>query len=105
MLCYNLPDYPGEMAGEGGWVDMYLDAAGSFPVGRLWVSAEQNSIGCEIFENCNDDHLTRVALQLREFNAAGVRVLNTFEFIKSQYYGGTINTGDLADARVKHETP
>lgn len=104
LMAYNLDDYPDDMSGEGDWVDMYLDNAGKFVVGRLWVSADNNSIGCEALpDGGNMDHLTRVALQLRQFNQEHVPVLVTFDFIKSQYQCGPTNTGDLKNAEVSSE--
>ena len=100
LLAYELPDYPREMSGEGDWVDLYLDADGKFPVGRLWMSPDNNSMGCEILaDGGNMDHLTRVALQLRQFNEVDAHPISAFEFVKDQYQCGPINTGDLVKAK------
>lgn len=95
VSAYDLPDYPGRMTGEGDWADLYLDDAGEFPVGRLWVAPEIDSIGVEELPGSNTDHLTRIALQLRNFNRQGVPPLNAFAHIMGEYATANVGFGDL----------
>lgn len=101
--AYELPDYPGAMEGDGDWVDLYFDADGNDLVGRLWFAPGTNGCGIEELQNSNGDHLTRVALQLRDFHYHGMSPLEAFDYVKGQYCCGAVQTGSLADARARNQ--
>lgn len=98
QVAYDYADYPSDMTGEGNWVDLYLDPTDRFPVGRAWINPETDNIGLLALSNSNIDHLTKSALQLREFNYHGVPALTAYDFILNDYYAGEQQTGELADA-------
>jgi hypothetical protein len=98
--AYGYPDYPDKMTGEGNWIDLFLDAGGQTPVGRLWIGPDAQTIGLEQVQNGNVTWLTKSALNLREFNKHGVGIFSAYDFVKNDYYCGEEKTGDLSDARV-----
>jgi hypothetical protein len=98
--AYGYPDYPSDMTGEGNWIDMFLDVAGQFPVGRLWLAPDTGSVGLEAVLNGDQTWLTKAALELREFNKHNVGIFSAYDYIKAGYYCGEEQTGDLKDARV-----
>lgn len=100
LRAYELPDYSGDMSGEGDWTELYLDPTDDHPVGRLWVSPENNGCGIIAAELCNMDHATRVCLQLRLFQLHGLSALQAFDYVKNEYYCTQIETGDLAEAKI-----
>jgi hypothetical protein len=96
--AYDLRDYPSNQIGEGNWVDLYLTDSEEFPVGRLWINPDTENIGINTLPGSNIDHLTKCALELRQLRAAGCDVFQAYDYIKSQYYAGEEETGELADA-------
>lgn len=102
IAAYNMPDYPSEDTGEGDWVDLYLDAAQQHTVGRLWVAPEENSIGLIELPGSNTDHLTRIALQLRDFQYNDVPVMNAWQYITENdgYTNANNGFGMVKDAAV-----
>lgn len=101
QAAYDYPEYPSELYGDGNWLDLYLTATDDHPIGRLWVAPETDNIGLQELRGGNTDHLTRIALQLREFSYHGVSVLQAYDFIRRQYYADEQQTGDLANARIE----
>jgi hypothetical protein len=99
--AYDYTDYPSDLGGEGNWVDLYLTDSNEFPVGRLWVNPETENIGLQELQFGNISYLTKIALQLREFNYHEVGVLPAYDFIRNQYYADEQQTGDLANARIE----
>lgn len=100
LRVYELPDYPGDMSGDGDWIDLFLDLTDEHPVGRLWISPKNNGCGTIAAELCNMDHATRVCLQLRDFQHHGLSALQAFDCVKDEYYCTQTETGDLADAKI-----
>jgi len=103
--AYDYQDYPSEQTGEGNWVDLYLTEDDSNPVGRLWLNPDTENIGIEPLKGGNTDYLTKIALELREFNYNGVSALQAYDFIRRQYYAGVAETGELADAKIQTMNP
>lgn len=95
--AYHYSDYPGDMAGEGNWTDLYLDQSNI--VGRLWVSPENGATGFLPVDNGNLTYATKAVLELREMFHHGVEALVAYDFIKSQFYCGEEQTGDLKQAK------
>lgn len=97
--AYEWDDYPGEIKGEGNWIDLYLTPGDDYPVGRLWLSPDQEACGLMPLPNCNHDHMTRIILELRELHTNGVDAFAAYAYAKDQYYAGEEQTGELRDAR------
>jgi hypothetical protein len=47
--------------------------------------------------------LTKIALELREFNHNGVNPMQAYDYIKRDYFANEEETGDLADARAQNQ--
>lgn len=99
--AYGWDDYRSEMSGEGNWVDMFLDEAGEFPVGRIWFSPDTSDIGLELLPEGNLTWLTKSALELREFSKRGVSIFQAYEYVKRDYFCGEEQHGELTEAKVK----
>jgi hypothetical protein len=99
--AYEYDDYPNDMTGEGNWIDLYLTESDEHPVGRLWVNPETQNAGVMPLQNSNADHLTRVALELREFAHHEVDATDAYDIIRGYYYAHQQKTGELADADTK----
>lgn len=95
--AYDWPDYPGPRKGEGNWVELYLDEAGKFPVGVVWLSPEHGSVGIIPAENGNYDYVAKSVLELREMFRHEVSPFAAYDYIKGEYYCGEEETGDLKD--------
>lgn len=95
--AYGYTDYPSDLAGEGNWIDLYLDESDNFPVGRLWINPESGDIGLQELPDGNISHATKIALTLREFNKHEVSARLAYNFVKNEYFAGEEQTGDLAD--------
>lgn len=95
--AYDWPDYPGEPTGEINWVDLYLDEAGKYIVGRLWISPDAGSVGVAPVEGGNFDYITKSILELREMYRHDVSVFSAYDYVKAQYYCGEEETGDAKD--------
>lgn len=104
-VAYDYPDYPSEQSGEGNWIDLYLDATDEQPVGRLWINPDTENIGLEPLKGGNTDYLTKIALELREFNFNGVSALQAYDFIRQQYYAGVTETGELSESILQTMNP
>lgn len=98
LSAYDWPDYPGEMVGDGNWVDVFVTETDDFIIGRLWVNPEANSVGLEFIEGGDLLHFAKAALTLREFYHHGVDALQAYEYIKREFYCGEEETGELKDA-------
>lgn len=94
VLAYDLPDYPGAMAGAGRWVDLYYCDT---PVGRLWTN-DRNGCGIEQVPVCSADLYTREVLQLRLFRYAGLPATRAYADVLRRYRHSRETTGDLGAA-------
>lgn len=103
-MAYDYTDYPSEMSGEGNWLDLFLDETERFPVGRLWINPETGNIGLEELKYGNISHLTKIALELREYHYHDVDPLQAYSNIRSNYYADEEQTGELADAKIQTMT-
>jgi hypothetical protein len=99
IQAYDWPDYPGDMAGEGNWLDLYIDANGANPVGRLWVNPDKSVVGISFLEGGNLTYYTKACLELREMFHHEVTPLMAFDFIKQQFFAGEQQSGELANAQ------
>lgn len=97
-MAYDWPDYPGELDGEGNWTDCYLNRDDEVAVGRVWVNPETNTAGI-LYLGGNLTYYTKSCLELREFFRHGVPALSAYDFIKSEYYAGAEQSGDLTKAK------
>jgi hypothetical protein len=101
--AYDWPDFPSDRTGEGNWIDLYLTDSDEFPVGRLWINPETENVGLEELKWGNTDHLTRIALQLRDCHHRGLSPLEAFEYVKGEYCCGAMQTGSLADTQARNQ--
>jgi hypothetical protein len=100
MKAYGWDDYPSDLAGEGNWVDLFLDETDDHPVGRLWINPDSGDIGLIALQHTNITYASKVALELREFAHHGVGPRLAYDYIKDDYYCGEEQTGELKEANV-----
>lgn len=92
--AYSWPDYPGQRAGNGRWVDIFSDAERERPIGRLWTDDNQ---GCGLlYVNYFDGtEYTVAALTIRHLYRTGVLATLAFELLRSMYTSGSVHAGSL----------
>lgn len=98
LEAYEWPDYSGTMTGEGNWVDLFITQTDDFPIGRLWISPDQECVGMLPLPGGNQDYMTKSILELRELLHHEVDAFRAYDYIKNQYYADEEQTGDLSDA-------
>lgn len=98
--AYNLPDYELDESGdtEVNWLDLYSDASGTNPVGRLWLMPDQEACGVMPLGPCDTVLLAVSILRLRQMKSAGVDAFTAYESIRESFFAGEEQTGDLQDA-------
>lgn len=92
--AYCWPDYPGQRAGRGRWVDLYWDEDRECPVGRLWTD-DNNGCGLLLVNGMDDVEYTVAALLIRHLHRAGVLASLAFEVLRSRYTTGPLQAEPL----------
>lgn len=96
IAAYDLPDYPGELAGEGFWCDLFFDEAHDWAIGRLWTDRRQ---GCGLLwlPRMDADVYTQQALQIRLYRRDGLSAQDAFDRIATKWWTGPVYEGQLDD--------
>lgn len=94
LAAYELADYPGLLAGEGFWCDLFADEKLQWPIGRLWTD-RLNGCGLLWLPRMNADHYTHQALQLRLYRREGLSASEAFDRIATKWWTGPVFQGLL----------
>lgn len=94
LAAYDLPDYPGPLAGEGFWCDLYLDEAKEWTIGRLWTNLA-DACGLLWMPQMDADLYTQQALQIRLYRKEGLSAKEAFDRIATKWWTGPVYQGNL----------
>lgn len=96
LSAYDLPDYPGPLAGQGYWCDLFADEARERPIGRLWTD-KANGCGLLWLPYMNPNLYTAEALQIRLYRKEGFSASDAFDKIATKWWTGPVFEGLLDD--------